>query len=77
MQKTRKAIANGGAKRQAQKTGRTAPDSVAAIEAAFLEAEAKGTLAQAVRKTVWGNRRKALKDALGRATPTTAYRNSP
>ncbi len=60
MQKTRKAIPNGDTKRQAQTTGRTAPDSVAAIEAAFLEAEAKGTLAQAVRKTVRGNRRKAL-----------------
>ncbi len=60
MQKTRKAIASGGAKRQAQTTGRIAPDAVAAIEAAFLEAEARGTLAQVVRKTVRGNRRKAL-----------------
>lgn len=60
MQKTRKAIASGGAKRKAQTTGRTAPDPVAAIEAAFLKAEARGTLAQAVRKTVRGKRRKAL-----------------
>ncbi len=56
MQKTRKALANGGAKRREQTTGPTAPDSVAAIEAAFLEAEAKGTLGQAVRKTVRGSR---------------------
>ncbi len=60
MQKTRKALASGGAKRQEQTNGRTAPDSVAAIEAAFLEAEARGTLAQAVRKTVRSDRRKAL-----------------
>ena len=59
MQKTRKAIANNGAKRQAQTTWRTAPDAVAAIEAAFLEAEARGALARVVRKTVRGNRRKA------------------
>jgi hypothetical protein len=60
VQKTRKAIASGGAKRQAQTTGRTAPDSVVAIEVAFLEAEARGTLARAVRKTVRGNPSKAL-----------------
>lgn len=52
MQKTRKAIASGDTQRQAQKTGRTAPDPVAAIEAAFLGAEARGTLAQAVRRVV-------------------------
>ncbi len=60
MQKTRKAIADGDTQRKAQTTERTAPDAVAAIEAAFLEAEARGTLAQAVRKAVRGNRRKAL-----------------
>ena len=38
-------------------------DPVAAIETAFLQAEAQGTLAQAVRSTVQGNRRKALQAA--------------
>jgi hypothetical protein len=61
VQKTRKAITNGDTKRQAQITGSPAPDPVVAIEAAFLEAEERGTLAQAVRKTVWGNVRKVLR----------------
>ena len=39
---------------------RAAADPVVAIEAAFLQAEAQGTLAPAVRKTVRGNQRKAL-----------------
>jgi hypothetical protein len=63
VQKTRKALANGDTKRQAQITGPSAPDPIATIKAAFLEAEAQGTLAQAVRKTVRGNRRKALQAA--------------
>jgi hypothetical protein len=44
---------------------RAAADPVVAIEAAFLQAEARGTLAQAVRKTVQSNRCKALQAAEG------------
>ena len=40
-------------------------DPVAAIEAAFLQAEAQGSFAQAVRKTVQGNQRKAQQAAEG------------
>ena len=41
----------------------TKANPVDAIEADFLSAENNGRLAQAVRKTVQGNRRKALKAA--------------
>ena len=56
----REAIASYDAKRQDAVTAPATADPVAAIEAAFLQAEAQGTLAQAVRKTVQSNRRKVV-----------------
>lgn len=44
---------------------RAAADPVVAIEAAFLQADAQGTLAQTVRKTVLGNQSKARQAAVG------------
>ena len=59
----REAIASYDAQRQDIASTPAAADPVAAIEAAFLQAEEQGTLAQAVRKTVQSNRRKALQAA--------------
>lgn len=58
-------IASYNVQRQDTATEPATTDPVAAIEAAFLQAEAQGTLAQAVRKTVQGNQRKAQQAAEG------------